>query len=100
MKTCKRRCRSFTLSLNEKSMSSACLLFTRERSGALLHKVRHTLFEILCAETRHHLVHGNVESFRERLRHGLVYLALDDAQRARAYCRSEFLGRLLDFFEK
>src|ERR1700747_2675888 len=79
MKTCKRRCRSFTLLLNEKSMSAACLLFTRESSGALLHKVRDTLFKILCAETRHHLAHGNVESFRERLRHCLVYLALDYA---------------------
>src|ERR1700719_3410225 len=100
MKTCKRRCRSFTLLLNEKSMSAARLLFTRESSGALLHKVRDTLFEILCAETGHHLAHGNIESFRERLRHGLVYLALDDAQRARAHRGSQFLGRLLDFFEK
>src|SRR5580698_2452120 len=100
MKTCKRRCRSFTLLLNEKSMSAACLLFTRESSGALLHKVRDTLFEILCAETRDHLAHGNVECFRERLRHGLVYLALDYAQRPRAYCRSEFLGRHLDFIAK
>src|ERR1700720_2943485 len=85
MKTCKRRCRSFTLLLNEKFMSAACLLFTRESSGTLLHKVRDTLFEILRAETRHHLAHGNVESFRQRLRHGLVYLALDYAQRARAH---------------
>src|SRR6202795_1731869 len=100
MKTCMRPCRSFTLLLNEKSMSAACLLFTRESSGALLHKVRDTLFEILCAETRHHLAHGNVESFRERLRHGLVYLALDYAQRARAHRGSLFLGRLLGFFEK
>src|SRR6202140_5814500 len=100
MKTCKRRCRSFTLLLNEKSMSAACLLFTRESSGALLYKVRHTLFEILCAETRHHLAHGNVESFRERLRHGLVYLALDYAQRARGAARSQFSGALLGFFPK
>ena len=68
MKTCKHRCRSFTLLLNEKFMSAGCLLFTRESSGALLNKVRDTLFKILCAETRHHLAHGNVESFRERLR--------------------------------
>src|SRR5579863_423703 len=100
MKTCKRRCRSFTLLVNEKSMSAACLLFTRESSGTLLHKVRDTLFEILCAETRHHLAYGNVESFGERLRHGLVYLALDDAQRARAHGGSQFVGRLMDFFEK
>src|ERR1700756_5262092 len=100
MKTCKRRCRSFTLLLNEKSMSAACLLFTRESSGPLLHKVRDTLSEILRAETRDHLAHGNVESFRERLRHGLVYLALDYAQRARAHRGSQFLDRLLDFFEK
>src|ERR1700739_157470 len=100
MKTCKRRCKSSTLLLNEKSMSAACLLFTRESSRALLHKVRDTLFEILGAETRHHLAHGNVERFREWLRHGLVYLALDDAQRARAHRGSQFLSRLLDFFEK
>src|SRR6202051_2278590 len=100
MKTCKRRCRSVPLLLNDKFMSAACLLFARESSGALLHKVRDTLFEILCAETRHHLAHGNVESFCERLRHGLVYLALDYAQRARAHRGSQFLGRLLDFFEK
>src|ERR1700675_3625984 len=100
MKTCKHRCRSLTLLLNEKFMSAACLLFTRESSGALLHKVRDTLFEIRCAETPHHLAHGNVESFRERLRHGLVYLALDYAQRARAPRGSQFLGRLLGFFEK
>src|SRR6202051_5293088 len=100
MKTCKRRCRSFTVLLNEKFISAACLLFTRESSGALLHKVRDTLFEILSAETRHHLAHGNVESFRERLRHGLVYLALDYAQRARAHDGSQFLGILLGFFEK
>src|ERR1700726_396570 len=100
MKTCKRRCRSFTLPVNEKSMSAACLLFTRESSGALLHKVRYTLFEILCAETRDHLAHGNVESLRERLRHGLVYLALDYAQRARAHGGSQFLGILLGLFEK
>src|ERR1700733_333101 len=100
MKTCKRRFRSFTLLLNEKSMSAACLLFTRESSGTLLHKVRDTLFEILRAETRDHLAHGNVESFRERLRHGLVYLALDYAQRARAHHGSQLLGSLLGFFEK
>src|ERR1700722_3582109 len=100
MKTCKRRCRSFTLLLNEKPMSAACLLSTCESSGALLHKVRDTLFEILGAETRHHLAHGNVEGFRERLRHGLVYLALDYAQGARAHRGRQFLGRLLDFFEK
>src|SRR6202162_5260170 len=100
MKTCKRRCRSFTLPLNEKFMSAACLLFTRESRGALLHKVRDTLSEILCAETRHHRAHGNVESFRERLRHGLVSLALDYAQRARAHDGSQFLGILLGFFEK
>src|SRR5271169_4507694 len=100
MKTCKPRCRSFTLLLNEKFMSAACLLSTRESSGALLHKVRDTLFEILRAETRHHLAHGNVESFRQRLRDGLVYLALDYAQRARAHGGSQFLGILLDFFEK
>src|ERR1700739_566676 len=100
MKSCKCRCRSFTLLLNEKFMFAACLLFTRESSGALLHKVRHTLFEILCAETRHHLAHGNVESLRERLRHGLVYLAFNYAQGARAHCRSQFLGILLGFFEK
>src|ERR1700719_5033616 len=100
MKTCKRRCRSFIFSLNEKFMSAACLLFPRESSGALLHKVRDTLFEILCAETRHHLAHGNVESFRERLRHGLVYLALDYAHRARAHRGRQILGRLLGFFEK
>src|SRR5580693_9099716 len=100
MKTCKRRCRSFTLLLNEKSMSAACLLFTRESSGALLHKVRDTLFEILCAETRDHLAHGNVECFRERLRHGLVYLALDYAQRPRAHRGSQLLGSLLGFFEE
>src|SRR4029077_10644560 len=100
MKTCKRCCRSFTLLLNATSMSVARLLFTRESSGALLHKVRDTLFEIVCGETRHHLAHGNVESFRQRLRHGLVYLALDDAQRARAHGGSQFLGRLLDVFEE
>src|ERR1700746_4126168 len=100
MKTCKRRCRSFTFLLNEKSMSDASLLFTRESRGALLHKVRDTLFEILCAETRDHLALGNVESFRERLRHGLVYLALDYPQRARAHRGSEFLSILLGFFEK
>src|ERR1700739_686698 len=100
MKTCKRRCKSSTLLLNEKSMSAACLLFTRECSGALLHKVRDTLFEILCAKTCHHLAHGNVKSFPERLRHGLVYLALDYAQRAWAHRGSQFLGRLLDFFKK
>src|SRR5207253_987840 len=100
MKTCKRRCRSFTLLLKEKFMSAACLLFTRKSSGALLHKVRDTLFEILCTETRHHLAHRNVESFRERLRQGPVYLALDYAQRARAHRGSQFLGRLLGFFEK
>src|ERR1700692_1912666 len=100
MKTCMRPCRSFTLPLNEKSMSAACLLFARENSGTLLHKVRDTLFEILCAETRHHLADGNVESFRKRLRHGLVHLALDYAQRARAHRGSQVLGRLLDLFEK
>src|SRR5580693_10095674 len=100
MKTCKRRCRSFTLLLNEKFMSAACLLFTRESSGTLLHKVRDALFEILRAETRHHLAHGDVESFRERLRHGLVYLALDYAQRSWAHGGSQFLGILLGFFEK
>src|SRR5260370_4332870 len=100
MNTCRRRCRSLTLVLNEKFMSAACLLFTRECSGALLHKVRDTLFEILCAETRHHLAHGNVERFRERLRQGLVYLALDYAQRALAHGGSQFLGRVLCFFEK
>src|SRR5579872_1595264 len=100
MKTCKRRCRSFTLLVNEKFMPATCLLFTRESSRTLLHKVRDTLFEILCAETRHHLTHGNVESLRERLRRGLVYLALNYAQGARAYRRSQFLGRLLDLFEK
>src|SRR6202521_6397518 len=98
MKTCKRRCRSFTLLLNEKFMSAACLLFTGESSGALLHKVRDTLFEILCAETRHHLADGNVESFRERLRHGIVYLVLDYAQRTPAHQGSQFLSRLLGFF--
>src|SRR5580704_16367772 len=100
MKTCKRRCRSFTLLLNEKSMSAACLLFTRESSGTLLHKVRDPLFEVLCAETCHHFAHGNVESFRERLRHGFVYLALDYAQRARAHRGSQLVGSLLGFFEK
>src|ERR1700733_1946514 len=100
MKTCKRRCRSATLLLNEKFMCAACLLFTRESSGALLHKVRDTLFEILCAETRHHLAHRSIESFRERLRHGFVYLALDYAQRARTHGGSQLLGRLLGFFEK
>src|ERR1700752_5392399 len=100
MKTCKRPCRSFTLLLNEKFMSAACLLFTCKSSGALFHKVRDTLFEILCTETRHHLAHGNVESFLERSRHGLVYLALDYAQRARAHHGSQFVGRLLDFFEE
>src|ERR1700722_15452961 len=100
MKTCKRRCSSVTLLLNEKFISAACLLFTRERSGALLQKVRDTLFEILCAKTRHHLANGNVESFPERLRHRLVHLALDYAQRARAHVGSQFLGILLDFFEK
>src|ERR1700758_89692 len=95
MNTCKRRCRSFILLLNEKSMSAACLLSTRESSGALLHKVRHTLFEIFCAETRHHLAHGNVEGFRERLRRGLIYLALDYAQRAWAHGGSQVLGILL-----
>jgi hypothetical protein len=38
-------------------MSAACLLFTRESSGALLNKVRDTLFEILGEKTRHHLAH-------------------------------------------
>src|ERR1700730_11469813 len=100
MKVCRRRCRSFTLPLNENSMSAACLLFTRESSGALLHEVRDTLFEILGAETRHHLAHGNVESLREWLRHSLVHLALDDAQGARAHRGSHFVGILLGFFEK
>src|ERR1700749_1321948 len=100
MNTCKRRCRSFILLLNEKSMSAACLLSTRESSGTLLHKVRDTLFEILCAETRHHLAHGNVESFRQRLRHGFVYLALDYSQKARAHRGSQFLRIFLNFFEK
>src|SRR4029077_1692157 len=100
MKTCNRRCRSITLLLKEKFMSAGCLLFTCESSGALLHKVRDTLFEILCAETRHHLAHGNVESFCEPLRHGLVYLALDYVHRACALRGSQSMGRLLGFFEK
>src|SRR4029077_16831320 len=100
MKTCNRRCRSITLLLKEKFMSAGCLLFTCESSGALLHKVRDTLYEILCAETRHHLAHGNVESFCEPLRHGLVYLALDYAQRAWAHLGSQFLGRLLGFLKE
>src|SRR6201981_1686405 len=100
MNASRRRCRSMTLLLNEKFMSAACLLFTSESSGALLHKVRDTLFEILSAETRHHLAHRDVEGFSERLRHGLVYLALDYAQRARAHRGSQFLGTLHGFFEK
>src|SRR5205807_10263910 len=99
MKTCKRRCRSFTLLLKEKFMSAACLLFTRKSSGALLHKVRDTLFEILCTETRHHLAPRNVESFCERLLQDPVYLSPDYAQRALAPARRQFLGRLLDWFE-
>src|SRR5579864_2018624 len=100
MKACKRRCSSFTLLLNEKFMSAARLLFTRESSRAFLQKVRDTLFEILCSKTGHHLAHGNVERIRERLRHSLVYLALDYAQGARAHRGSQFLGGLLGFFEK
>src|ERR1700727_1949665 len=103
MNACRRHCRCFTLSLSAKSISAAypaCRLSSGKSRGALLHEMRDTLFEILSLETCHHLIHGDIKSFREWLKHSLVHLALDDGEPARAHCRSQFAGIFMHLLKK